>query len=198
MNIKELKELSALHVSSIQNPVPKIFLDKIRKNLMFLMCQSDVVELTGDANAFGGQKEVASSVSKAVINLFCLSEILGADAASEIEAVVSSIKGNSSAKKPDENTKQDKKAEGQAQADTKSEAEQKKADTGTQKADEENTEPDTKTRKLEMYSKSFSNAKSKSDIDKVWKDITRDKELKNEEKFQLQSQKNEALKKLAA
>jgi hypothetical protein len=71
--------------------MPKIFLDKIRKNLMTLICQADIAELTGDLNAFGGEKDVASNISKAVFGLFCLGSVFGVSVSEAIERYVADV-----------------------------------------------------------------------------------------------------------
>jgi hypothetical protein len=91
MRLKTLHALTSLQVKSVPNAVPKIFLDKIRKNLMTLICQADIAELTGDLNAFGGEKDVASNISKAVFGLFCLGSVFGVSVSEAIERYAADV-----------------------------------------------------------------------------------------------------------
>ena len=84
MDLKELQDLSVLQTKAGPKNA-KLYLERIRKNLMTLMCQTDVIELSGDLNAFGGEKDVTANISKAVFGLFCVGNVLGIDVAQGIE-----------------------------------------------------------------------------------------------------------------
>ena len=88
VDLKELQELSVLQTKAGPKNA-KLYLERIRKNLMTLMCQTDVVELSGDLNAFGGDKDVTANISKAVFGLFCVGNVLGVDVALGMEKLAS-------------------------------------------------------------------------------------------------------------
>ena len=90
VDLKELQELSVLQTKAGPKNA-KLYLEKIRKNLMTLMCQTDVVELSGDLNAFGGDKDVTANISKAVFGLFCVGNVLGVGVALGMEKFAADV-----------------------------------------------------------------------------------------------------------
>ena len=221
MDLKELQELSVLQTKAGPKNA-KLYLEKIRKNLMTLMCQTDVVELSGDLNAFGGDKDVTANISKAVFGLFCVGNVLGVDVAQGIEkhaSVVmarltppSSSSTDSAATETDRETAlgtAEKKAgtppddsfqhissQPDRTSSAKAQPGQKKQDTS--KSQSSRGSSDNKAKKIENYKLAFKSPKDKAAIELVWKDISEDKELSGQDKYQLQNEKEEALKRVAA
>jgi len=88
VDLKEFQYLSVLQTKTGPKNA-KLYLERIRKNLMTLMCQADVIELSGDLNAFGGDKDVTANITKAVFGLFCVGSVLGLDVAQGMEKLAS-------------------------------------------------------------------------------------------------------------
>jgi len=186
VDLKELQKLSVLQTKAGSKNV-KLYLERIRKNLMTLMCQTDVVELSGDLNAFGGDKDVTANISKAVFGLFCVGDVLGIDLAQGIEKLASDTKARLTS--PSSSSCQtalwSTEKKGSIEPDTSS-------------AQSNNRSNDGKTTKIENYRQALRSPKDKADIELVWKSISGDKELSGQDKYQLQNEKKEALKRVAA
>ena len=203
MDTKQIRELAAAHLAKHPSDTTKVYLDKVRKNLIMLLCQSDTIELTGSVAAFGGEKDVEQSISRAVFSLFCAAEKLGVNVETglgQLAAVLGkSVVSETSDVKPQGPDKTATPDAGDALEPDAAQAETKK---GPPKQDPppSTSAPagDSKAKKLEMYKTSFSAAKDKEAVDKTWKDIIADKELSGPDKAQLQHDKKAALERLAA
>ncbi len=221
VDLKELQKLSGLQTKAGPKNA-KLYLERIRKNLMTLMCQTDVVELSGDLNAFGGDKDVTANISKAVFGLFCVGNVLGVDVAQGIEkhasVVMARLTPPSSSSTDSAVTETDRQTapgttekKGGTPPDASSQHTASKPDrTASAKAQQEQKEQDTsksqsssrssdnKAKKIENYKLAFKSPKDKAAIELVWKDISEDEELSGQDKYQLQNDKKEALKRVAA
>ena len=195
MDLKELQELSVLQTKTGPKNA-RLYLERIRKNLMTLMCQTDVVELSGDLNAFGGDKDVTANISKAVFGLFCIGNVLGVDVALGMEKfasdVIARLTPASSSSTDAAVTETDPQA---ALWKTEKKAGTELDTSSTQSNSRSN---DSKAKKIENYGHALRSPKDKAAIELVWKNISEDKELSGQDKYQLQNEKKEALKRVAA
>jgi hypothetical protein len=194
VDLKELKELSVLQMKAGPKNA-NLYLEKIRKNLMTLMCQTDVVELSGDLNAFGGDKDVTANISKAVFGLFCVGNVLGVGVALGMEKfaadVIARLTPTSSSSTDAAVTETDPQAALWTTG--------KKADTEPDTSSQSSSGgSDNKAKKIDNYKHAFKSLKDKAAIELVWKNISEDKELSGQDKYQLQNEKKEALKRGAA
>lgn len=186
MDLKELQKLSVLQTKAGPKNI-KLYLDRIRKNLMTLMCQTDVIELSGDLNAFGGDKDVTANISKAVFGLFCVGNVLGIDVAQGIEKLAS-----------DTTTRLASTSRSSCQADLWTTENKDGTEPATSSAQNKGMGSETKEKKIEQYRQALRGPKDRAAIELVWKSISEDKELNGQDKYQLQSEKKEALKRVAA
>jgi len=186
VNLKEMQELSVLQTKTGPKNA-KLYLEKIRKNLMTLMCQTDVIELSGDLNAFGGDKDVTANISKAVFGLFCLGNILGIDVSQGVEKLAS-----------DTRERLTSVSRSSCQADLWTTEKKDDTEPNTSSAQENDSGADSKAKKIENYRNALRNPRDRAAIDLVWKSISEDKELNGQDKYQLQNEKKEALKRVAA
>ncbi len=194
MDLKELQELSVLQTKAGPKNA-KLYLEKIRKNLMTLMCQTDVVELSGDLNAFGGDKDVTANISKAVFGLFCVGNVLGVDVAQGIEKHASVVMARLTPTSSSSTDAAVTETDPQAALWTT----EKKADTEPDTLSQSSSRSsDNKAMKIDNYKQAFKSQKDKAAIELVWKNISEDKELSGQDKYQLQNDKKEALKRVAA
>ncbi len=194
MDLKELQELSVLQMKAGPKNA-KLYLEKIRKNLMTLMCQTDVVELSGDLNAFGGDKDVTANISKAVFNLFCVGNVLGLDVALGMEKFASDVIARLTPLLSSSTDAAVTETDRQAGLWTT----EKKADTEPNSSSQSSSRSsDNKAKKIDNYKQAFKSQKDKAAIELVWKNISEDKELSGQDKYQLQNEKKEALKRVAA
>jgi hypothetical protein len=185
VDLKELQDLSVLQTKAGSKNV-KLYLERIRKNLMTLMCQTDVIELSGDLNAFGGDKDVTANISKAVFGLFCVGNVLGIDLAQGMEKLASDTTARlTSPSNSCQAALWSTEKKGSTEPDTSS----------TQSNGRSN---DAKAKKIENYRQALRSPKDKADIEHVWRNISEDKELTGQDKYQLQNEKKEALKRVAA
>ncbi|MBA4372275.1 MAG: hypothetical protein C0402_05385 [Thermodesulfovibrio sp.] len=206
MLINEMSELAGAYASSLQHATPKVMADKLRRHLWTLTCQTDIVELTGVLDDFGGDKDVGANIGKAVVALFCLGHLMGMDAKVAIDTIASELgvpPDSKPAQKTGANTPPVESAIGGKEGSTP--AERAKEGGGTQRstssAGDSHDKPgdDTggdKGRRIETYRKAFADAKEKQTTERIWKAIFEDKELTGQEKFQLQTDKKEAMQRL--
>ena len=200
MRLKTLHALTSLQVKSVPNAVPKIFLDKIRKNLMTLICQADIAELTGDLNAFGGEKDVASNISKAVFGLFCLGSVFGVSVSEAIERYAADVTkrlaaGQTAEKEPQPQSekredKHDSTApqEGGKQSPDPAPTGAKPTKDSAQSAKEETTK---------SYDRKLRDAKTLSELNSLWKkEIVPDQSLQGKDKAPLSKVFEECKKRL--
>lgn len=186
MDLKELQDLSVLQTKAGPKNA-KLYLERIRKNLMTLMCQTDVIELSGDLNAFGGEKDVTANISKAVFGLFCVGNVLGIDIAQGMEKLASDTTARLTS--PSSSSCQAALWTTEKKAGTEPDTSSKQSN---------NRSNDDKAKKIENYRQALRSPKDKADIELVWKSISEDKELTGQDKYQLQNEKKEALKRVAA
>lgn len=93
MELGTIKEVASAHVKSLGDNVSASLFNKgLRTNLITLLCQSETVEAVGTVEVFGGTKDVIDNMGRAVLNLFCVAEVLGVDLATGIEKAVSNTK----------------------------------------------------------------------------------------------------------
>lgn len=199
VDLKELQQLSVLQTKAGPKSA-KPYLERIRKNLMTLMCQTDVVNLIGDLNAFGGDKDVTTNIGKAVLGLFCVGSVLGVDVALGIEKLASDTaarlahpSGSSSDKSTDSAGK-----ETGSQADPWTTGKKVSTEPDASSTESKGGSDDSKARKIENYRNALRHPKHKAAIELVWKSISEDRELSGQDKYQLQNEKKEALKRVAA
>ena len=203
MDTKEIKELAATHLAKQPSDTTKVYLDKVRKNLIMLLCQSDTIELTGSVAAFGGEKDVEQSISRAIFSLFCAAQKLGVNVDAGLGKLVAALGKSAVSETPDVKPQEPDETATPATRDAHepvaTPAETKK-EPPKQDPPSSTSSPagDSKAKKLEMYKTSFSAAKGKEAVDKTWKDIIGDKELSGPDKAQLQNEKKAALERLAA
>ena len=195
VDLKELQELSVLQTKAGPKNA-KLYLERIRKNLMTLMCQTDVVELSGDLNAFGGDKDVTANISKAVFGLFCVGNVLGVNVAQGMEKLASDA--ISRLTPPPSSSTDAVVTETDCQAALWTT--EKKAGTAPDTSSTQNNgrSNDSRAKKIENYRHALRSPKDKADIELVWRNISEDKELTGQDKYQLQNEKKEALKRAAA
>jgi hypothetical protein len=195
VDLKELQELSVLQTKTGPKNA-KLYLERIRKNLMTLMCQTDVVELSGDLNAFGGDKDVTTNISKAVFGLFCVGNVLGIDVTQGMEKLASDAIVRLT---PPSSSSTDA-AVTETDSQTALWRTEKKAGTepDTSSTQSNSRSSDNKAKKIENYKHALRSPKDKAAIELVWKSISEDKELSGQDKYQLQNEKKEALKRVAA
>lgn len=186
MDLKELQDLSVLQTNAGPKNI-KLYLDRIRKNLMTLMCQTDVIELSGDLNAFGGDKDVTANISKAVFGLFCVGNVLGIDVAQGIERLAS-----------DTTTRLASASRSSCQADLWTTGNKDGTENATSSPQGNGRDNDGREKKIEQYRQALRNPKDRAAVELVWKSISEDRELNGQDKYQLQSEKKEALKRVAA
>ena len=180
-----MQKLSVLQTKAGPKNI-KPYLDRIRKNLMTLMCQADIIELSGDLNAFGGDKDVTANISKAIFGLLCAGNVLGIDVSQGIEKLAS-----------DTTTRLASASRSSCQADLWT-TENKDGADATSSAQNTGMDNDSKAKKIEKYRQALRDPKDRAAIELVWKSISEDKELNGQDKYQLQSEKKEALKRVAA
>jgi hypothetical protein len=192
----DLKELQKLSISQTKAGPKnaKLYLDKIRKNLMTLMCQTDVIELSGDLNAFGGEKDVTANISKAVFGLFCVGNVLGVDVAAGLEKFASYVIAKLASASMSSTEAAVTRRDPQADLWTT----EKKADTETDTSSQSGSKSsDNKAKKIENYRRALKSQKDKAGIELIWKNISEDEDLSGQDKYQLQNDKKEALKRVA-
>lgn len=195
MDLKELQELSGLQTKAGPKS-SKLYLEKIRKNLMTLMCQTDVVELSGDLNAFGGDKDVQANISKAVFGLFCVGNNLGIDVAQGMEKLASDAIARLTP--PSSSSTDAAVTETDCQAALWTTEKKAGTEPDTSSTHSNSRSNDSKAKKIENYRNALRSPKVKAAIELVWKSISEDKELSGQDKYQLQNEKKEALKRVAA
>jgi len=186
VDLKELQKLSVLQTKAGPKNI-KLYLDRIRKNLMTLMCQADVIELSGDLNAFGGDKDVTTNISKAIFGLFCVGNVLSIDVAQGIEKLAS-----------DTAERLASSSRSSCQADLWTTGNKDGTEPATSSAQTKEMGNDSKEKKIEQYRQALRSPKDRAAIELVWKSISEDKELNGQDKYQLQIEKKEALRRVAA
>lgn len=180
----ELKQfgLTAKEAAGKEPAPPKKYLDKIRKNLFDLLCQSDEKELIGGVSDFGGKEDVGNAIAKAVMNLFALGASFDVDVAASIEKIMPGKK------EPTAGTDIPKASAAKAEPKAQQPAQPPKAEQGS----------GSKATKIQMYKNSFDSAKTKSEVEKIWRsDVVPDKSLTGVEKAGLGKYKDEAKKQKA-
>jgi hypothetical protein len=186
VDLKEFQNLSVLQTKTGPKNA-KLYLERIRKNLMSLMCQTDVIELSGDLNAFGGDKDVTANISKAVFGLFCVGNVLGIDVAQGIEKLAS-----------DTTSRLASTSTPSCQADLWTTEKKDVTENDTSSAQSNGRGNDSREKKIENYRQALRSPKDRAAIELVWKSISEDRELNGQDKYQLQNEKKEALKRVAA
>lgn len=200
LNLEDVKEIASQQSKSYQNR--KLLLDKIRKNLMTLMCQTDVVEITGNVEAFGGDKDVSANLGKAVFGLFCLGATLNVDVTASLEKLITDI--NAKQKKDRADGTQEKTGAAHDKPEGAETGEKGKNQPGPDTAkpgdskDTASPGSDAKAKNIERYKKSFQEAKSLDEVKKIANEIRDDTSLDGKEKYSLEPVKKEAVKRLSA
>lgn len=175
--MQNLKQDIKNYVKTKGDATPKTYIEKVRKVLCCLLCQSDKIESSGNVEDFGGSAAVQSDIGRAVLNLFALAEKLEVDVFEYIEKKVYP------------------KADGQPGS------KDKPIDAAVSAAPEDIPKQDTQgpsgadSKTKEMYEKALRDAKSKEERANVWKEITSNKALSNTEKVALQTVKRDLDKK---
>lgn len=183
MDLKQL-DLAVKEAAGKEPAPPKKYLDKIRKNLFNLLCQSDEKELIGGVADFGGKEEVGEAIAKAVMNLFALGASFDVDVAASIEKVMPGKKETTAG--IDIPKVQDKAQEPMLKVDVSKPVQPPKVDQAS----------GSKATKIQMYKNAIDEAKSEGDIRKIFnKDIGPDKALDGKDKAALGEHMKNALKK---
>ena len=195
MDLKELQELSVLQTKAGPKNA-KLYLERIRKNLMTLMYQTDVIELSEDLNAFGGDKDVTANISKAVFGLFCVGNVFGIDVAQGMEKLASDAMARLTP--PSSSSTDAAVTETDCQAALWTTEKKAGTEPDTSSTQSNSRSNDSKAKKIENYRNALRSPKDKAAIELVWKSISEDKELSGQDKYQLQNEKKEALKRVAA
>jgi 1,2-phenylacetyl-CoA epoxidase PaaB subunit len=193
VDLRELQELSVSQTKAGPKNA-KLYLDKIRKNLMTLMCQTDIIELSGDLNAFGGEKDAVANISKAVFGLFCVGNILGVDVALGMEKFASDVIAKLASASISSSESGVTRRDPQADLWTTEKTADIESDTSSQSGSKSS---DNKAKKIENYRRAFKSQKDKAGIELIWKNISEDEDLSGQDKYQLQNDKKEALKRVA-
>lgn len=212
MEIAIIKEVASAHVKSHGDNVSvSIFNKGLRTNLITLLCQSETVEAVGTVEVFGGSKDVASNMGRAVLNLFCVAEVLGVDLSTGIERALSDVRTKlSSTEGAAERSQKAQKTEDKSTETTNSETEAAAADEKEKLGDEEKpagagqqanadngaSGGDEKDKKIETYRTAFKEAKLPTDVRTVWNNVVQDKDLTGPDRFILQNDKKEAEKRV--
>ena len=193
MDISKLESIIEQYVKNNPNPSPKLFLDKIRKNLIILMCQTDEAEILGKIDAFGGERAVSYDISRAVLNLFALARSLDVSLSPELNALSAKIEGRINAAGESDNGSASANPAPANIPDTA----QKPASQSTEAPPDDKSGPeDGVAKRIEMYTNAMNNANSREEIALVWKEVAADKLLKGPDKASLQKVKDEAIKHL--
>ena len=189
MDISRLESIIEQYVKNNPNPSPKLFLDKIRKNLIILMCQTDEAEILGKIDAFGGERAVSYDISRAVLNLFALARSLDVSLSPELNALSAKIEGRINAAEESDNGSAAAKPAPANIPDTAL----KPASQSTEAPPDDKSGPeDGVAKRIEMYTNAMNNANSREEIARVWKEVAADKLLKGPDKASLQKVKDEA------
>jgi len=194
VDISRIESIIEQYVKNSPNASPKLFLDKIRKNLLILMCQTDEAEILRKIDVFGGERAVAYDIGRAILNLFALARSLDVSLAPELNALSTKIEGQINATvRPDNGSAAAKPA---ATA-TIPETTQKPASQSTATPSDDNSgSEDGVAKRIEMYTNGMNNAKGREEITQIWKEVAADKLLKGPDKASLQRVKDEAIKRL--
>ncbi|MEC4685381.1 MAG: hypothetical protein VST71_06590 [Nitrospirota bacterium] len=193
MDISRIESIIEQYVKNSPNASPKLFLDKIRKNLIVLMSQTDEAEILGKIDVFGGERAVAYDIGRAILNLFALARSLDVSLAPELNALSTKIEGQINATvRPDNGSAAAKPAPATIPDTTQKPASQS---TATPSDDNSGSE-DGVAKRIEMYTNGMNNAKGREEIAQIWKEVAADKLLKGPDKASLQGVKDEAIKRL--
>lgn len=165
-------------------PSAETYLKKIRKNLIRLLCQSDFAEAGTDVDLFGGKEAVSESIAKAVLDLYCLGEVLGVDIKAAIQKEVKKVLGDAGFNPPGHIKEAPPAA---------APKEEQAADAAVQPVQEEKTAPCDSLPPKERYKAEFAAAKTEDIVKNVWKQVSADKTLPGADKFALQNDYREAL-----
>lgn len=181
--------------------VQKKVLDKVRKNLWTLTCQSDVVEMTGVIEDFGGEKDVETSIARAIFGLLCFGAIHGVNVPQKLEKIAGDLAAKHKGSSPTDLSKGDstgKPAEAAAPARSASAAppapasiDQPPAVTETEPAHDKagdvlpraSAGECSKEQAIQAHERSLREAKTTQEADRIWKhDITTDTRLDGKDK----------------
>jgi hypothetical protein len=189
MLIKDMSELAKGHVASFPNATPKVMAEKLRRHLWTLTCQADIVELTGEIDDFGGDRDVGTNIGKAIVSLLCLGHLLGMDPETAIATIVTELTGHAAPGRQTTDSGFPAALSSAVESAVKKEFNDAAGSVANPDAGETPSS-------IEFYRTSFREAKERSDIENIWKAVSEDKSLTGQEKFQLQADKKEALKRL--
>jgi len=209
MEIARLAEIASEKVSSEKNPSPRMYLDRVRRNLMALLCKDEIREITGTVDDFGGKESLTDDVKKAVLNLFCLAEVLKVDLAAGLDAEFGpTAKAEETDRREETGAQVTEKTTPFQSGKThqvEKEASHCEAAMGTGKPGGQSSEgshassANGKENLKETYRKFFRETGSLEQVEHTWKkEIARNKEFDGKDKAELQPDYAAAKKRLSA
>lgn len=187
-------------ISSMPQATPKVFLDRTRKNLFDLIGKSDIIELTGSVDDFGGPEAVREDVSKAILNLMGVAALFGVDVSDAISRKAAEL-AEASPGPADEpapakgDPEQGKLLNGHA---TSGGGNGNPAGGFTEPSAERPLPQTDAKGKEDAYIDTLRCAQDRESADLAWKDAIRDKELSGLQKWKIQEVYMDVKKKLAA
>ncbi len=192
MNLIDIRGAAHAHLAARPDETVTVICNRIRKNLITLLAQSDIAELSGSVEAFGGDTDVAANIGSAVFGLFCLAERLSVDSAAAVSRYpalsgIGAVSPTATALSvaPPVQPAAAPAAEKAAPAPASSPPAVTAA--AVESAPPETAVPAGKDARIAFYKKHFSEAKSRADADAVWRDVRDDKQLDGKDKFSLQA-----------
>ena len=206
MEITRLAEIAAEKVSSEKNPSPRIYLDRVRRNLMALLCKDEIIEITGTVEDFGGMESLTDDVKKAVLNLFCLATFLRLDLASALDADFGPTAKAEETDKPGDTAAKESAPtpggnggrQGEKESRDCAASDSGKAATSTAGSSGGSTSGNGKEHLKEMFRKVFREASSLEQVENTWKkEIAGHKDFDGKDKAELQPEYAAAKKRLS-
>lgn len=203
MDLVRLQEKVNQRVSDSQ-ATPGNLLDRVMLSLGYIACKAAYIDKTG-IEEMGGSKSVSADCAKAIIGLVAFAVSLKGDVVAEIEDLIGDPEAASRPRPSGEAGAQAATASpGDNGADLTEKGTTGNADptpqgvhegTGTKDAGKPQESPGQKEA---MYERSLREAGSKAQVDSVYREIVKDKDLDGKTKFRLGQVKKEVEKKMPA
>ena len=206
MEITRLAEIAVEKVSSEKNPSPHMYLDRVRRNLMALLCKDEILEIAGTVEDFGGMESLTEDIKKAVLNLFCLASFLKLDLALALEVDFGATAKTEETGKPGHTAAKEKapppSGNGGRQGDKESRdsaaPDSGKAAASAAGASGGPSSGNGKEHLKEMFRKVFREAVSLEQVENTWKkEIAGHKDFDGKDKAELQPEYAAAKKRLS-
>lgn len=180
MELKKLSEIAAEKAAG-EGKTTEDRIGAVSKNLSALWLFSD--EMPGVFEALGGREALSESLSKAIMNIFCLAEAMGVDIEGELERRFGAghPRGAEVPSQPSPPAEATPPAPGGKPAEEAPAAEEQVPSNG-------------KGQKIAMYEKALKGAKNKAEANRIWmKEIGPDRDLGGKDKAALQKVYKEVL-----